>query len=759
MQYLFSGFKLDTEKKQLNYHSELVPLTKQNYQLLSYFVKNPAIIIDKNQLIENVWNGRIIADNSIDQSIYKLKKILTEQRNENYFETIYGHGTKFLPKVTMASIRENKGALSNKTTLNIIIIGILLISLMAFLLWNNSIKPSTTVLAKPVFVILPNSDVTNNEWLKNSPSIYVEKILSLSKAVTIKQYSDKPNNLNQQQYLETQWKLSPNLLVVTSDVSIQDNEFMVEFSIRNKQGEIKKRAFKSQQLNSAFKQALSWLHNQNNGAELQSSEATLIPENPYLMELYLHGLSAAKNKKRSQAIHYYELCLEENPDYHLAALELAKLKDSLGEPLKALSIIESINSSNTNPSIEIEAANIQGGILLRQGKPDDAKKLYTQLISKYTNQEYPSLLNTRYKLSLVYRSLSRNQDSLNELNIIEKNLKESQDYEFLAETYSTKASLLLRMGKTQQAIAYTNKATQLLVATGDLLGQAKNHSVTARIAIKQADYNKAIMHLKQALNITKSLHHKFGTGATLNEIISVLIAQGKINEAWLLNQELENIAVEIDFNAMLLAAKRYTIILAELKNQWQTASIYLQEHLELAIAANNKRAIIENTFLAISIDLKQNNLSKITNLIESIQQHIESSKEETLRPRLNLLRARYYYQTGKTSKAENLLTQSKIMAEATDDGQTIIDINNTLAKYYLDNNKPLKAQSVLQESANLSPVAYPYLLLTSKTNRQLNQLTKAIELASLCKLQANDLWSNDDEVYLTGLVTLKKSTK
>ncbi len=759
MQYLFSGFKLDTEKKQLYYNSELVTLTKQNYQLLSYFVKHPAIIIDKNQLIENVWNGRIIADNSIDQSIYKLKKILTDKNNENYFETIYGHGTKFLPKVTLVSTSKNKETLSKKTNFNTILTGILLIGIITVLLKYNTNSPSTSIQTKPVFVVLPNSDVTENEWLENSPSLYVEKVLSLSKAVTIKQYSDKPNNLNQQQYLETQWKLSPNLLVVTSDVSIQDNEFMVEFSIRNKQGEVKKQAFKSQQLNSAFKQALSWLHNQSNGAELQLSEATLIPENPYLLELYLHGLSAAKNKNRNQAIHYYELCLEENPDYHLAALELAKLKDSLGEPLKALSIIESINSSNTNPSIEIEAANIQGGILLRQGKPDNAKKIYTQLISKYTNQEYPNLLNTHYKLSLVYRSLSRNQDSLNELNIIERQLKESQEYEFLAETYSTKASLLLRMGKTEQAIAYTNKAIQLLVATGDLIGQAKNHSVTARIAIKQADYNKAIMHLKQALNITRSLHHKFGTGATLNEIISVLIAQGKINEAWLLNQELENIAVEIDFNAMLLAAKRYTIILAELRKQWQTANIYLQEHLELAMAANNKRAIIENTFLAISVELEQNNLSKITDLIESIQQHIESSKEETLTPRLNLLRARYYYQTGKPKKVENLLILSKTMAETTDDGQIIIDINNTLAKYYLDSNKPLKAQSVLQESENLSPVAYPYLLLTSKTNMQLNQLTKAIEFANLCKLQANDLWSNDDEIYLTGLVALKKSEK
>jgi len=761
MNYLFSGFKLNTDKKELSYQRELVNLTKQNFQLLDYFVKNPGVVLNKDQLIENVWNGRVVADNSIDQSIYKLKKILTSVKEGNYFETVYGLGIKFLPPVESVSSKSNRNLQHEKEikTWVIAVLFSVLIGVSTYFWWqaqyvqlNNKSKNS--------IIVLPNNKLSaENDWLSASTDTYVKKMLKQSPTVFLKDYSKKPRNLNQEQYLESLWRLNPQVKVVKSKVSLTADNFIVKLTIKDKTGHVAEKEFKNKQLTTVYAEAFSWLN-----TEFQLNSETLmtsgfVPKEPYLLELYLRGLSAVRQHKVDQAINYFELCLEKDADYHLASLELTILLDRKGETDKALALLDSILSITILPEIKIEATNQKGGVLLRQGKPQEAKKLYLSLLKTKEFSDYQGILDTRYKLALVYRSLSQKTKALEEFNTLELALIESDDYRALADTYQAKASLLLDLGQSKKALTYVQKAMELFVRQGNLIGQAKTHSVLARIAIQEAEYSQALIHLQQSLNITKSLKHKFGIGATLNEIISVLIIQGKINEAWRLNQELEKISIQIDFTAMLLASKRYTVILAELREHWQEAELYLKEHLEIAKAADNRLAIVENHFMSLSLMLKQDKLENAKKEIEQLHDFIYESKEHGLRVKLNILKAQYLSKAEQTQDAIALLNSSKILAKSNQDKQSIIGINNLIAQIYLDQRNAQQALAVLQESLKYRPFAMPFLLLQSQANQQLNNTTKAIELANRCKIGAHDLWTSANELYLTDLLKIKNSEK
>ncbi len=762
MHYLFSGFKLNTTKKELSYQSELVNLTKQNFQLLHYFVKNPGAVLNKEQLIENVWNGRVVADNSIDQSIYKLKKILTSVKEDNYFETVYGLGIKFLPPVESVASEETINPQPQHKTLTTWMLAILLSVLVVggfYFLWQNQSLPSNNN-SKNSIIVLPNNNLNaENDWLSASTDVYVKKLLKQSPTVFLKDYSKKPGNLNQKQYVESLWKLNPQLKVVNSEVSLTTDDFIVKLTIKDKAGHIAEKEFKNKQLTAVYADAFNWLNTEFQLSSDSLKTSGIIPKEPYLLELYLRGLSALRLHKVDQAINYFELCLEKDADFHLATLELTSLLDRKGEANKALALLDSLLAMTKRPELIIEALNQKGGILLRQGKPQEAKKLYLSVLESKSLNDYQGLIDTRYKLALVYRSLSQKTKALEEFSALELALTESDDYGTLADTYQVKASLLLDLGQMEQSLVYADKAMELFVRMGHLIGQAKTHSVLARIARQNADYSQAINHLKQSLNITKSLKHKFGIGATLNEIISVLIIQGKINEAWKLNQELEKIAIQIDFTAMLLAAKRYTIILAELREHWQEAEVYLKEHLEIAQAADNRLALIKNHFMALSLMLNQDKLAKAAEKIEQLEKYIFESKEQGLRIKLNLFKARYLFKIEQQQDAIALLASSKIVAKNSQDKQAIVDINNLLAKIYLKQNKAQQALSVLQESSKYKPAAMPYLLLKSKANLQLNNTTNAIKLANRCKLNAHELWTSADELYLSELLNIKNSEK
>ncbi len=759
MYYLFSGFKLDSDKRELSYQSKTVTLTKQNFQLLLYFVQNPNAVINKDELIKHVWNGRVVADNSIDQSIYKLKKILTSVKEENYFETVYGLGIKFLPPVETGS-SEIIESPQQRYGLNYWIIAALfavLVGLSFYFWWHKQNLPLNNP-SKNSIIVLPNNSLNSqNDWLSSSTDLYVKKMLNQSPKVFLKDFSKKPKNLNQEQYLESLWKSNPLLKVVTSEVGFLLNEFMIKLVIKDKAGEIAQKEFKNKNLSTVYADALAWLNTEFKLSPESLENTEIIPQEPYLLELYLRGLSALRQHKTDQAINYFELCLEKDADFHLATLELTELLDRKGDAQKALALLDTLLSITAQPELKIEATNQKGGILLRQGKPKEAKQLYLSLLNNKEFSGYQGLFDTRYKLALVYRSLAQKQQALEQFDALEMALIESDDYTTLADTYQVKASLLLDLGQTKEALNYAHKAMELFVRQGNLIGQAKTHSVLARIAKEEAHYQAAMVHLKQSLNITKALKSKFGTGATLNEIISVLILQGKINQAWTLNQELEKIAIEIDFNAMLLASKKYTIILAQYRKHWQEAGLYLKEHLEIAQAGDNKLAIVENNFLSLSLMLEQEKYDNIEKKIEQLENYINESNEQGLRVRLNLIKARYLFQTQHQQEAIALLSSSKIVAKAKLYKQSIIDINNLLAKIYLKQNKAQQVLKVLQESQGYKPVAMPFLLLQSKANLQLNNVTKAIKQANRCKLNAHDLWTSANELYLTELLKIKKS--
>ena len=119
MFYKFSGFTLNDEQKTLSFENKLVALTKKSYQLLLYLLENPNKLVSREDLVEFVWEGRVVTENTIDQCISKLRKSLNSVQEEEYIKSIYGHGIQFVPEVKKLSL-QNSGN-SNKAVILIIL--------------------------------------------------------------------------------------------------------------------------------------------------------------------------------------------------------------------------------------------------------------------------------------------------------------------------------------------------------------------------------------------------------------------------------------------------------------------------------------------------------------------------------------------------------------------------------------------------------------------------------------------------------------
>ena len=101
MRFRFEGCELDTAKRELRLDDVPVPLEPKVYALLVYLIEHRADAVSKDELIAQVWPGRVIADATLTNAV-KLARQATgdDGRAQRVIRTVRGHGYRFVAEVT-----------------------------------------------------------------------------------------------------------------------------------------------------------------------------------------------------------------------------------------------------------------------------------------------------------------------------------------------------------------------------------------------------------------------------------------------------------------------------------------------------------------------------------------------------------------------------------------------------------------------------------------------------------------------------------
>jgi len=94
MEYKFGNYLL-RDGCTLQCAGKNIPLPPKELAVLSLLVRNAGDIISKGQLIDEVWYGGNVSDESLTRCIYALRRYLGEDKNMRYIDTVYGKGYRF----------------------------------------------------------------------------------------------------------------------------------------------------------------------------------------------------------------------------------------------------------------------------------------------------------------------------------------------------------------------------------------------------------------------------------------------------------------------------------------------------------------------------------------------------------------------------------------------------------------------------------------------------------------------------------------
>lgn len=99
MIYAFDRFELDLATLELRVDGETVDLEPQVFALLVFLVENGERSVSKDEIIEKVWDGRVVTDASVASGVKSARNALGDDgKSQRLIKTIHGHGYRFVGK-------------------------------------------------------------------------------------------------------------------------------------------------------------------------------------------------------------------------------------------------------------------------------------------------------------------------------------------------------------------------------------------------------------------------------------------------------------------------------------------------------------------------------------------------------------------------------------------------------------------------------------------------------------------------------------
>lgn len=115
MIYQFGEFALDLTKVELRRGDTRCPVEPQVFALLAFLIEHRERLVSKDEILEKVWDGRVVSDSALASRVKSARKVLGDDgKTQRFIRTQHGQGLRFVAEVRIK--REDLQTLAGDTT-------------------------------------------------------------------------------------------------------------------------------------------------------------------------------------------------------------------------------------------------------------------------------------------------------------------------------------------------------------------------------------------------------------------------------------------------------------------------------------------------------------------------------------------------------------------------------------------------------------------------------------------------------------------
>ncbi len=142
LRYLFEEYAFDTDRRELHRGADVVSVAPQVFDLLDYLIRNRERVVSKDDLIDAIWDGRVVSDAALTTRLNVARSAIGDSGEEQrLIKTLPRKGFRFV-----GPVREAQGAAGAAVT-------------------DNGVEPPKPALAlpdKPSIAVLPFANLSSD---------------------------------------------------------------------------------------------------------------------------------------------------------------------------------------------------------------------------------------------------------------------------------------------------------------------------------------------------------------------------------------------------------------------------------------------------------------------------------------------------------------------------------------------------------------------------------------------------------------------
>jgi TolB-like protein/Flp pilus assembly protein TadD len=101
MIYQNQNFALDTQSYSLERNGEKHAVEPQVFDLLVYLIEHRNRVVTRDELLDNLWNGRIVSDSAINARLKEARKAIGDDgKKQNVIKTVHRRGYQFIADIS-----------------------------------------------------------------------------------------------------------------------------------------------------------------------------------------------------------------------------------------------------------------------------------------------------------------------------------------------------------------------------------------------------------------------------------------------------------------------------------------------------------------------------------------------------------------------------------------------------------------------------------------------------------------------------------
>jgi len=110
VRYRVAQFEIDPTRHEVRRAGESVHIEPQVFDLIVHLMRNRDRIVSKDELIETIWNGRIISEAALSSRVNGARRVLGDNGNDQVFiRTLHKRGFRFVADVQEVTISPDQG--------------------------------------------------------------------------------------------------------------------------------------------------------------------------------------------------------------------------------------------------------------------------------------------------------------------------------------------------------------------------------------------------------------------------------------------------------------------------------------------------------------------------------------------------------------------------------------------------------------------------------------------------------------------------